>query len=261
MSTRKGALCVVLTVSFGCGIASFVMTADPHLLYEANAQSAPRPRVPPPSPRNTVSQPSVGLDPQALLDDITKRYDSLSSYECKGTTVFTMMFDGNEIKRKELSFEIEYKRAGKSTFKWLDRGSSNILHLDRNRVWLTVDGRLEKEYSNAGAGLLRVSLGQRAPSFRVGTFLLRQTLNPNLRLMNEIENLKVVGEQEHDGRICILIGGYARSVDAAIIYWIDKKDLLLRRVDQDIVRRRSVGKKEFAGISRETELYTDIKAN
>ena len=204
--------------------------------------------------------PSAPISAEEFLGSVAKKYDSFESFRSDGVNIHTLTYEGKETSRNEIPFSIEYSRGKRAQINWNDDEKSNEFHFEGSKSWLKINGTVEEEFSDFADGLMMISLGNGSSLFEVGSFIFRKDLSANPPLLNAVQTPKIIGEGEVQGRSCYLVGGPLKVVEGSLTYWIDKKDLVLWRVEKEVVHRKQVEQKEYIGKSHSVETYSNIQA-
>jgi hypothetical protein len=199
-------------------------------------------------------------DPQKVMASVASRYSDLEYYRSKGANERETIFDGELKSQSTIPFEIEYHRGLKTAISWRDASMDKIFKIENSKSWIEIDGGVDRRFENPREGLNVITLAEDGLSlFLIKVFVFRRELGMGDRFFIGLRNPRIEREAELDGHRCLLLAGDFESVEANMTYWIDAKSHLIRRIEREIVVRKTVGSKEYVNRTTTKETYTDIE--
>lgn len=165
---------------------------------------------------------------EELYKKLIERYQSLSSYQDEGETVYYLQ-EGKKSKQT-IKFKTHYSDPNLVRFEFLKHDpnfkfmkSRHVIWFDGKKSYSAWDKEVEEvEYMRlAFAGATGISMGT-AP--KIPSLLLDYGIGAGI---HRLEYPKLVGTEEFDGRQCFHLKA------SGINLWVSKDDLLIRKIDDD----------------------------
>jgi len=182
--------------------------------------------------RNAPDVAQSESDPTYVMRQVIETYHSLSTYADKGTSIARSTSVNYAVEFKTL-----FKRPARLRFEWTNERSEpsglkqhGLIWSDGTNAWASYSFRgnkLEpkKDLDLAVAGATGASLGT---AHRIPRLL---TDDVSGRRLDEIQDLKILGNATADGVECVVLVGHYASVQECKI-WVGRADHLIRRIEE-----------------------------
>jgi outer membrane lipoprotein-sorting protein len=181
--------------------------------------------------RNAREEASGESDPAYVMRQVVETYHSLSTYADRGESIVRLTSVNYMVE-----FETLFKRPARLRFEWTNERSKprglkqhGLIWSDGTNAWASYSFRgnkleQKKDLDLAVAG----ATGASADTAHTIPRLLTDDVG-GVRL-DEIQNLKILGNDTADGVECVVLVGHYRNVPERKI-WVGRTDHLIRRIE------------------------------
>jgi outer membrane lipoprotein-sorting protein len=194
------------------------------------------------------------LNAESVIRKVIEKYSSAKILSASGiNTYFKQRKSGPSL--REIPFKMEYSQPSRIAISWKENGESRLLSTTNEEANIYANNNLIKHFDDALTGVQFASDSD-GHFFEAGWILLQKERDAGeIRSFNTLNNLKIVGTEVVDERVCYVLQGTSKNDDLLkITFWIDTESFLIRKYE------RFMQSNKYSDIfSRVTETYTNIE--
>lgn len=189
-----------------------------------------------------------------ILSRTAQYYNSFNSYKSRGTAEFAETINGKNNHLLKTQFNLTYQSPKDFILDWKDDENDvvNNLKISSDRFVLEKNGKSAKEYNRINEAVFDVSFENGNSRFFILSLLaFNDKFLPPLKNLQRFDDELINGEMHY--KIGAEIHGIATDAKVDFIYWIEKKSLIIKKIQREIT---------YEGITKiTTENYSDVEIN